>query len=631
MIKDEVMPWLVTTGIPVLCAPAFLLAFMWLSLAVGRRCLRLLGAGGCSVAERGVAALALGSGVLQFVPFLLGAAGVLSVHAIWIALALVGLLVARDLIRVLAVVRSLWQARASLAMPRWVLALAPGLLAAFLLALTPTLDADGLGYHLTVPKRWLSVGSLSYLPTYPNSNMPMGVEMLFTLALAIAGDTAAKLLHFAFGLSGAVGLYLAGLRLSGKHLGMTAVALYLIGPVGVGSLLGWAYLEGATSFASIAATLAWLIWLRDRQNGWLYCAFALAGVGVSFKITAGLFPVGLAALTVVISIGERPSAPAAQQPPWLTLAALSILPVTPWLARSALVTGNPFFPLFSNLLPSRDFSAEQSAQWQHFNRYLNWAIRVGANWTIEQRQLILVGSGLLCLAIASVICLRQRTWLARAITLVLVGIVLLQLGAVGLYIRYWIPVMSVLQLPILLLLEPLIVKRSFQLAIVGLTTLASLVQARRILTSGTVPADVVKTALGLRGQRAFLMKTMPPFPLYERANRDLPASSGILLAAYCGGFYLDRRTFCADIVQDSLRLGSWQAFTDDVHRLGITHVVAPRSMLTAEIQPDEAAGVGFMIHQREFELIGRLLREQGVVLGSAGDQALYELAPRKAQ
>src|SRR3954470_1667253 len=207
------MPSLVTTGIPILWGPGFLLAFVVLGLAIGRRCLIWLGVTQGSRVERGIVAFALGSGTLQLVPLALGTFGLLGVRAVWAALALVTLLASYDLLRVLLAARDLLGHLKASRFPLWTLALAPGLVAACLLALTPTLDADGLGYHLTVPKRWLASGSLSYLPTYPNSNMPMGVEMLFTLALAVSGDAAAKILHYALGVSGAIALYLAGLRL----------------------------------------------------------------------------------------------------------------------------------------------------------------------------------------------------------------------------------------------------------------------------------------------------------------------------------------------------------------------------------------------------------------------------------
>ncbi|HEV8550122.1 MAG TPA: hypothetical protein VGQ57_13855, partial [Polyangiaceae bacterium] len=90
------MPWLTTTAPPVLVGPPFALAFLWLSLAVGRRLLRWLGARGGHPAERALAMLGLGLGALEFVPFSLGAAGILSVTTLRIAIAVVALLALPD-------------------------------------------------------------------------------------------------------------------------------------------------------------------------------------------------------------------------------------------------------------------------------------------------------------------------------------------------------------------------------------------------------------------------------------------------------------------------------------------------------------------------------------------------------
>ena len=71
------MPEFVTSGIPILNIPLGIL-FCLLSLALGRRLLRMLGATGQSPAERGVVALGLGAGCLQFLPLALGAVGPVS-------------------------------------------------------------------------------------------------------------------------------------------------------------------------------------------------------------------------------------------------------------------------------------------------------------------------------------------------------------------------------------------------------------------------------------------------------------------------------------------------------------------------------------------------------------------------
>src|SRR5262245_53876253 len=93
------MPELATSGVALLrCAPlAF--GFVWLSLALGRRFLRVLGAGtaGASLAERAIVAFGLGLAVLEFVPFVLGAAGVLGVRSLLVALAVVSAAASVDL------------------------------------------------------------------------------------------------------------------------------------------------------------------------------------------------------------------------------------------------------------------------------------------------------------------------------------------------------------------------------------------------------------------------------------------------------------------------------------------------------------------------------------------------------
>ncbi|HEX6767380.1 MAG TPA: hypothetical protein VF103_17900, partial [Polyangiaceae bacterium] len=95
------MPALVTTGASLAVGVLFLVPFLWLCAAVGRRLLVWLGAlGEASLAERGVIAVTLGAGALQFVPFALGAAGVLGVRSLRIALGVVVLASLLDLAKV---------------------------------------------------------------------------------------------------------------------------------------------------------------------------------------------------------------------------------------------------------------------------------------------------------------------------------------------------------------------------------------------------------------------------------------------------------------------------------------------------------------------------------------------------
>lgn len=627
------MPSLVTTGAAFCYALPFLLVFLVVSTGIGWALLRFLGVSDhSSVAERLLIALLLGAAALQFVPFSLGAAGVLSTTSVRSALAVVLLLALPGAWAAFRAARL--AARSFVRPPTWVwvwgLALLPGLVVALLLALTPTLDPDGLGYHLTVPKRWLEAGSLRYLPTYPYSNTPMGVEMLFMSGMAVAGDTAAKCIHFALGIGGAVGLYLTGKRLGGRPVGMLAVAAYLFGPMGVGVLLGWAYLEGATSAVLVGATLAWVIWFQERDRAWLRCGVLLAGFAVSFKLTAGLFPVALAALTITTLLHEaRTSGSKATSAvlSLLPLVPLLALPVLPWLVRSAIVTGNPVFPMGAQWIPSRDFSGPLAAKFEHYNRYMVWGINLGPSWDLERRRKFFNGIALAVLACGGLVAWRQRTFMARATAWVALGTVLVQLGAAGLYKRYWIPVFSVFQLLAIAMFARELSARWARSAILAVTALGSLFQARQSLKSVDMDAlGLLRTALGVESQREFATRHDALFPIYEFANSQLSSSAGVMMSEYCGGFYLDRASFCADITQEALRYTDFSTFVGDLRRLGITHAIAPRAWAELGSKPRmEGGNVSMLVREQEHAQVSVLLRDHARLLVAADNQGLYAL------
>jgi len=629
------MPWLVTTGPALLQAGLFGIAFLVVALGIGRRELIWLSFGeGASELERVLLALTLGGGTLQLIPFALGMMGALSTGNVRIASGVVAVGFGMDTWRGLLESR---RAFGRLRVPGpwfkiWVLALAPGLLAALLSACTPTIDPDGLGYHLTVPKRWLSLGSLSFLPTYPYSNTPMGVEMLFTLGLSWAGDTAAKMTHFVLGMVAAGSLYAATKRLANDLCAALAVSLFFVGPFGVTWLMGYAYVEAATACALIGSGLGWLIWYQRRDTGALRVAGLCAGIGASFKMTAGLFPVALTALTLALLWREKREQErewSAVLAPVVGLLVFVALPVLPWLARAALVTGNPFYPMFASIIPSRDFTALQSKQFDQYNRYMVWGVGTLADWGLGIRKATIAASAAIIACIGWIAYRRQRSFPARATTALVLATVLVQLLAAGLYKRYWIPLLAILELPMLLAIAPLLAARAAQPLVLGATALLSLFTTRQIVSNanGDV-AGLVKTTLGLEDQASFMRRQVGMLPLFEKVNHEAPPDAGVLLTMNCGGFHIDRRTFCLDIVQNSLRLSSWEEFEADLLRLNVTHVIGPREweQPVTSADPVPPLGVGntsYLVRHQEHIVVSRLLHEHGKLIERALDQGLY--------
>src|SRR5262249_51530394 len=158
---------------------------------------------------------------------------------------------------------------------------------------------------------------------------------------------------------------------------------------------------------------------------------------------------------------------------------------------------------------------------------------IGRDWTLEQRMWVLLGVAALLTLLGLLAFFKLRDWTARGASVVLTITSLVQLSAAGLYIRYWLPLAAALTVPIAAALAPILSRRTFVLAWVGLTLVGSLAHAHRNLDVRSNPAELLRTVAGLGDRLNFLRSRLPLFPLYEYANRELPGDAGIMLSAYC--------------------------------------------------------------------------------------------------
>ena len=621
-------------------APLFVVVALFVSVVVGRRVLHLLGARNeASAGERFVIAGAVGLGLLQFVPFVLGVLGILSPLSLRLCLAAITLVTLIDLPPMIAAARRAWARRRGLAAWEWfwLALLAAPLVIGFLSALAPSFDPDGLGYHLSAPKRWLDLGSIGYLPTMMYVHGPMGTEMLFTSALVVVGDSGAKLLHFAASLLAAGGVFLVGSRVGARVgaplVGHIACVVFLYSPVGVYSVISSSYSEGTAALAIVASTLCWMLWFDGGARTWLGAAALLAGVAVSFKLTSLLFPLALGVLTVLIvrvrgrratgmeGVGFRAGA---------GLVALCALPIVPWMVRALVLTGNPVFPVLARWIPSKNFSAEHASEFESYNRYMIWGNRWGYDLSMDTRRLLLGGVALAVLVIGAVVFRRQRDPVHRAVTAVLVSTIVVQLVAAGLYFRYWTPLAAVLVIPIIAFVVARLDRRTVQFGLLGLTLLL----AGREVRSGLSGADDLVMASVDNARRAELREDLVPLtPLFAAANDDTAADEAVLMTYGCSGFYIDGPSMCAESLETSLRLDDWDDFNEDLARLGITHVIAPTAVGDGGPEPPDvgARAVTDLVRDDEYQMVSRLLQERGQPLATALDQTLYRIEPAPPQ
>ena len=241
--------------------------------------------------------------------------------------------------------------------------LAIALLGGLLWALAPSIHFDALVYHLGVPAIYVREQVIVEVPEEFRSYWAHNAEMLYTLALALAGQPAPGLLHLAAGGLTTGLVYAAGRRLADARVGLLAAALFYTLPL-VTWLSGTANIDLLATLYAAGMVYAVLAWWQSADDAWLTLAGILAGLGLGAKLNVALtlLPLGLIVLAAVIAryrLSRRALAAL------LRFGLPALLLFTPWLVRDALWTGNPIFPYFNAVF--------HSPKWDTTNTFFNFA------------------------------------------------------------------------------------------------------------------------------------------------------------------------------------------------------------------------------------------------------------------
>ena len=213
-------------------------------------------------------------------------------------------------------------------------------------ALAPEVQPDGIGYHLGLVAEYFRLGAFPARVGFYEM-LPQGMEMLFLHAFAFGGAAAAKLVHLAL-LAATVPLMVrTGRRLSlPDAVSFPAAVLYFCAPV-AGITATSTYNDAALVFFVLAAFYALLLWRETRANRWLVAAGLAAGFCYAVKLPAGIVPAAAALFLLAGGAGRGV----------LVFAAAALPLPALWMARNAVLTGNPFAPLFNAWFPNPYFHA----------------------------------------------------------------------------------------------------------------------------------------------------------------------------------------------------------------------------------------------------------------------------------
>ena len=355
---------------------------VWSAAAAGRAILSGLGAAdGTTGLERSLFGFALGLGLLAYAMLLLGLVGGLYPLAGWLLLAGQAALGAKSHAPMGREIAGRF--RQGLTLPPWGWAAATVFLLLVLVSFvgvwTPPVvglgqigytEWDSLSYHLADPKIYLQAHRIYELPWESHSNFAFTGEMWYLWALMQrgldAGIPLAKLFHFACGVGTCLALYAFGARHFSPKVGFLAAGLWASTPLVLWEA-GTAYVDLAPAFFGTLTLLAVAGGMAARNARWLRLGAVLMGLTLSTKATS-LTTLALLAAGLLFWYIRRQGQPWARAVRAAALwCVLALIVGSPWYIKSAVYTGNPVYPFYSKIFPTRHWNAALGATYDASN------------------------------------------------------------------------------------------------------------------------------------------------------------------------------------------------------------------------------------------------------------------------
>ena len=468
-------------------------------------------------------------------------------------------------------------------------------------ALTPPAAQDALVHHLALPKTLIALGRYEELPYNYFSYFPAGMEMLYLYALLTGGAGMATLLHLGFGVMTVALIATAGrsLGLSTRARLMAAVAFVSVPTVWME--MTWAYVDLALAFFVTLAVMAMLRYRAGRRLEWLCVAGVALGGALSIKFTALALFLLLPTLAVVMVREQRDATPRRAALAVIALVAPALATGGVWLLRNMIYTGNPIFPLYVDLIPSRN------PGWDAFRgqvvsevlqRYggtdktvIDYALTPFklsflARYGVAEYYDGIVGPFFIA-AVPLVALMRRWPIEVRYLLGFSTGYFLVWLFT-SQQVRYLVPVLPALAMAIAAVLDRIAARR-----LVAAVALAIFIANAAVIVRYFIEFRYGELAAGRLTREAYLRNQFDYYPFYEFINAKTPVSSRIfLVVASNQPYYLERDYFGDAVFEDyTLRrivrhAPTPAAIAAELRAMRITHLLfRPRILFGAATTP----------------------------------------------
>lgn len=215
---------------------------------------------------------------------------------------------------------------------------------AFLSALAPVTGWDAAVAHLALPQDYVRAGQIVLNPGNVYSGYPQFMHGLYAVALAGGGETSATLINWTMAALACAAIFRLGCALDGPRTGWLAAAMLATAPIFLDQADNPS-IDLAFTALVLGAMVALARFFETERWGTLILAALLAGSACGVRHTGYVVCV-LLTVGVLIGPGSKQFRSA------LLFAAVALLCMLPWMVRSWLVAGNPFFPFLGNVFSS---------------------------------------------------------------------------------------------------------------------------------------------------------------------------------------------------------------------------------------------------------------------------------------
>ena len=222
-------------------------------------------------------------------------------------------------------------------------------LADLLLAFTPPIARDALIHHLAIPKLWINHGGFYETPWAVYSYYPMNVDLLYWIPLYFGNDVIPSVIHLSFGLGTAAIIYCYLQWRFNAIAGLFGFLVFISTPV-ISKLSTMAYVDLGLIFFITASVLAFMRWRTGeyKQYSWLLTSSVAMGLALGTKYN-GLVAWFFLTLAIVFIFSRDTGNSGKAVKSGLIFFMISLAVFSPWLIKNAILTGNPFYPLFPGI------------------------------------------------------------------------------------------------------------------------------------------------------------------------------------------------------------------------------------------------------------------------------------------